>query len=214
MNRTVDFEMDISALIDGELESHRLLPLLDALVRDEQLRRFYLDARALQTTLDGDVKDDFVSEEVIPVTDDIWDGIEQRRQQKQTKFFSLNSLPVKMFSAAAVILLLVGMWAGGVFPWQTPEWKSDVLQVELEANAGNMDEQRFMELTAELLRADRRYHRRMLEMMEAVNSRAFVREGTADRPPARIDQALNTAEPDAQVNNIDEGRNPMEITFW
>ncbi|MCA9727401.1 MAG: hypothetical protein KC729_06945, partial [Candidatus Eisenbacteria bacterium] len=42
------WEIEISALLDGELEPDRVLPLFDAMARDAELRQFYVQARALE----------------------------------------------------------------------------------------------------------------------------------------------------------------------
>ena len=46
----------------------------------------------------------------------------------------------------------------------------------------SMDDERFIELTRELLRADPRYHRTMLEIVSAVDRQTTRGEGLAERP--------------------------------
>jgi hypothetical protein len=45
-----------------------------------------------------------------------------------------------------------------------------------------MTDERFVQITAELLQSNRRYHWKMQEIMAAVNSRHTITEGSCDGP--------------------------------
>ncbi len=80
-----------------------------------------------------------------------------------------------------------------------------------------MDENRFVELTAELLKADRRYHRKMLDVMETVNQNAFIPEGSGEsRPAAReeTNDASQGQQPATRRSRSGQSLLPTAIEFF
>ena len=66
--------------------------------------------------------------------------------------------------------------------------------VTLEEDRGSMTDERFVSLAAEVLRADRRYHRKMLQVMQVAAAAGPAPEGTVDRAddrPWRLEDGEN-----------------------
>ncbi len=168
-------EMNLSALIDGELEPEALLPTLDHLAQSETCSTFYRNARKLQ--------DDYgaghypVQEETLP--DGGWEKIERKSLSGGARVIHLLTR-TQVWGAAAAILLAVGLWWGGMMEFHRPTPGSQVTEVTLGEDEGSMSEQRFVELTAELLRSDRRYRRKMLEVLEEVDRATYIPEGSPE----------------------------------
>ena len=73
-----------------------------------------------------------------------------------------------------------------------------------------MTDERFIELTTEVLRADRRYHQKMQEIMAAVNYRGHVLEGGAEGP-APLEEDDGDLRLAASRDRGDGGQDRLEI---
>ncbi|MBD3167210.1 hypothetical protein GF324_11465 [bacterium] len=211
-SRYEQYEADISALIDGELEPERTVELMDRIATDERLRQFYRDVRHLQSLVDAAPP----KRESAPPPEDLWNRIEKETKPKQAMVIRLNSTLVKTLAAAAVVLITIGALAGGLLPGQDKNWREDVIEVDLASQENSMTEQRFIELTTELLRADRRYHRKMYDVMEMVTRQSVIPEGSYEgesiEPDHSVDMAVNSDEEGPSERSMRE--QPLEITFW
>ncbi|MDZ4806476.1 MAG: hypothetical protein SGI90_16605 [Candidatus Eisenbacteria bacterium] len=164
MNIFEEFEMLASAFVDDELNRDETVTLLDHLGICETCRCFYRQARSL-----GDA----LSASPVPaiLTDKIWQRIESRAQRRPM-------MPAWGVRAAAGILVAVLVWQVAQFrfpplqdsqPIEAGPEESGPIQLSLEESKGAMSDDRFIELTSEILRADRRYHTAMLQVMADVN---------------------------------------------
>lgn len=215
-------EADLSAVIDGELDGEPLRLAIDALVEDSSLRDFWKQSRGLQATL-ANPDDDRVGVSPSP---DLWKKIEKETNES-TLIVSLKRLPMRSLAAAATILLVVSLTLSGLLRIDLPFGQSNGQSVNLAGERGSMDEQRFIDLTTELLQADPRYHRKMLEVMELVNEQAYGYETAGNRRPVQQPQLDDGVESDAQPNEqggiaparsddpprSERGSN-MELTLW
>ena len=179
MTRCERFETDVSAMLDGELTPAATLTTIDHLLQCSSCRAFYHGGRHLERAL----------ENVLPADDrlppGLWDrilGDAERRGDEDRVVPLRRSHPFRrwLVQAAAVLLVAVGGWWVGR-AWTGPASgqvpREGVVQVVVEADRGSMDEDRFLRLASELLRADRRYHLKMQEILTAVNRRTFTPEG-------------------------------------
>ncbi|MBZ0264740.1 zf-HC2 domain-containing protein [bacterium] len=208
-----NFEVNISALMDNELTGKELLQTLDHIVGCESCRKFYTECRSLESLIQNKPNLENVEEIVLP--EQLWDSIVEKASRKKTRIFHFPGSP-QIWAVAAMLFLAVGLWVGGVLklPNINPERHGDVVELRLEENKGKMTEDRFIELTTELLKADRSYHRKMLEVMETVNRNDVVVEGSLD-PGAQED--ARTSEPQRNRLSRSEGMrpsSPVEISFW
>ena len=87
---------------------------------------------------------------------------------------------------AAGLILALGIWLlrPAVLEESAPvlDREGGVVNVVLEQDRGSMSDERFLELTTELLRADRGYHRKMFEIMRVVDDMTARPEGSTDEP--------------------------------
>jgi hypothetical protein len=155
MTRCTATQESLSAIIDGELEAVPLPRVLDHLARCFACRTFYRDARALDAILDA----------LEPPL-----SAPAPASPRRSRW-----LPAAA-AAAALLTIAVGLWAFAARARvgdRGPE-TGEVLQ---EAGARAMTDERFVELLAEVLRADRRYHDKLLDVMQQVSRKRAVREG-------------------------------------
>jgi hypothetical protein len=185
---------ELSALVDGELAAERLLPVLDHLAQCVECRSFYRQTR----TLHGLVSNlDPTSAEGEPPAA-IWGRIEvASKPYLQSGVLPTASLPAASSQSwrgwgarlAALLLLGFGLWAFGLSPGAARDSlaKGEV-EILLEGDEGRMTEARFLEIASEILRADRRYHEEMLQVMSAVaesSGREGSDEGRERQPEGR-----------------------------
>jgi len=216
MNETCNvFETSISALLDGELAAGEQLPVIDHLLECPACREFYRQARSL---------DDLVvasrSQDAAPAPEELWrriaaeSGLERGERPARPTWAGargLHRLSARTIGIAAAAVLGLGLW------WLLPLAESpapvvdevagteDDVDVVLEEDRGAMSEDRFLELTMEILRADRSYHRKMLDVMSVVTAMTKEPEGSPDEPSFSIREGvrrITVGEDDAKENSI------------
>jgi predicted anti-sigma-YlaC factor YlaD len=164
------FEILLSTWIDGPLERGEQIECLDHLARCEDCRRFYREARALE----GCLSQLRTPVDAPPAPAEVWQRI---RWETRKDLRRARRLPAWIFQAAAVVVLSIGL---SVVVWNHggTAIRPDLAEVQLGAG-GQMSEERFVELTKEVLGADVRYHAAMYRIMEQV-----VRDTTPEREAA------------------------------
>jgi anti-sigma factor RsiW len=150
-----EYELLASAFVDDELSREETMSLLDHLATCDSCRLFYREARSLQEAVIS-----LPDPAVLPKA--AWQRIESRARSNRPV------VPAPVWRIAAGFFLAILVWQVAqvrVAPLSDPQ----LVQVSLEESRGSMSDARFVELTAEVLRADRRYHQAMLEVMREVN---------------------------------------------
>ncbi len=194
MTRCERFEIDTSALIDGELTPSATLATVDHLLACPSCAELYRAGRRLDSALEA-ARDSGRAGE-LPAG--LWERIESAGSPVSddapvTVMRPRRRLPRWLLQAAAVLVVVgAGWWAGRSWPEPRPA-DDGVLQVVVEGDRGSMDDQRFIQLATELLRADRRYHVKMEEIMAAVNHHTVISEGGGEGPAPLEDPALRRA---------------------
>lgn len=172
-------EIQISALLDGELTRSETVVVIDRLVEDPAARRFWAQVRGLervleqarsQTTRD----DDF---------DRLWpDIVDAARRSTMAPWRRLVASPA-LRAAAAVVAVGLGLWlwrgdgrTGG------PAGGPPVLQVVVGSAPDRMDDDRFVEVAVELLEAEPRYRQTMAQLLDQVHHQRDRGEGAAEGP--------------------------------
>lgn len=162
-------ELDLSALLDGELSHAEVLDSIDRLLDSTAGQDFYRQNRRL-----GQAVQQMRGEEEEPAepSEDLWRRISAA---SEGQFAGRRWRPTEWLpKLAAALLLAFGLWAV-VGVGQTPQPlldRSGAVELVLGEDRGQMTESRFVELATELLKADQRYHREMLSVMQAVAEEA------------------------------------------
>lgn len=200
MNDCEGHEADLSALVDGELEAGGVLPAIDHLAACASCRGFYLRTRAL----DSAVRPAAASGALGPAPARLWREIRRRSGlERRGPITGWRALPVWAWgAAAAVILVAVLFWGRGRDLLPGSLSPPPFIHLRLEEERGQMSVERFVELTAELLRADRRYQRKMYEVLGQVQSVSFVPEGSSEGRKEGTDEDRQPAEemPESEGN--------------
>jgi predicted anti-sigma-YlaC factor YlaD len=181
MNGCERHEVTLSALIDGELEPVLLLPALDHLVECESCRAFFRDSRRL-----GDrVLETGLPRHMEEAPEPVWRQIQADRAARTARPSVRTLWTGWVGRAAAVLLVGVAVWILATAPRQQggPVPGGLAEMVVLEKDRGRMSNERFIELTTELLQADRSYHIKMLEVIRLVSESFPEQEGPSEQDP-------------------------------
>ncbi|MDX1502403.1 MAG: hypothetical protein R3325_08555 [Thermoanaerobaculia bacterium] len=167
-------EITLSGWLDGEERDGERLEALDHLTRCEACRRFYREGRALSglvAAAEGAASD---------LGAERWERIVAAAAE--TPPAAGRGVPAWALRAAAALLLAAGLVYALWSPSRAAHTEAPAADVELvlEEDAHAMTETRFVELTTEVLRADRRFHRALYEVMEQVVSDTSKTEASAD----------------------------------
>jgi hypothetical protein len=173
MSQCERFEVQISSLIDGELSQGEMRPLMDHIIQCPLCQSFHQEAETLQKLTDDLM---LATElEISPVA---------LTEEPQPRRFSLSLFPAAQqwaWGAAAAVILAIGLTAAQVIPDPTGLFRPNVAAAQvitLEAEAGSMDNARFVELSTELLQADKQYHRMMFDLLDQIRRSEFIGEGS------------------------------------
>lgn len=172
------YEMSISVLADGELPAEDLLPTLDHLAACPSCQAFYRDVRALAAALPADAVAASASGEA---PEEIWRRIEAAAAPALSRTERARPWAMRL---AAALLLVAGLWGALAAVRSVLRPAGEPIEITLGDDRGRMTEQRFVDLTVELLRADSRYHQEMLQVLTAVE------RGGRQETPADYDAPL------------------------
>lgn len=200
-------EIHLSALLDGELEPPESLPVVDHLLECSACRSFYRRGRALDELVLESPREEH---DTLP-PGDVWrriaaeTGLERRGAllrfpERFVRTVTRSPAWARSLAALLVVavgLALLGLWLRAPVPGPNGSMASgsengsengsgEMVLVELGEDEGDMTDDRFVELAAEILRADRRYHKKMLQVMSVVTEMGPVEEGTSDERQVRV----------------------------
>ena len=175
-------EVLISSWIDGEIDRAEQVEMLDHLVRCARCREFYLGARSLSGLL---AAAGVAAAAEVP-SPEVWTRIEHAADSGGSDQASgagrawASRVPRGALAAAAAVLVVVlgAFVARRSWPPASPEPQRQV--ISLGEDAGRMDDARFVALTAEVLRADRRYRTAFYEVMRQVTLDTGETEASVD----------------------------------
>ena len=180
MKNCEHYEMLLSTGADGQLDGAEQVECLDHVVRCDDCRKFYLEARSLDGLIAG-VRTQAAAE---PPAPEVWKRIEwqTRAQREQPR----RRLPGWALQVAAVLVVAIGL---SFVVWDRNIATAPTL-AEIQLGEGSdMSEERFVELTREVLGADPRYHSAMLEIMgQVVSDTTPVGEGSPEELMQRFDE--------------------------
>lgn len=204
------FEANLSAILDGELDGEEMRKAIDALICDRDLRQFWAESREMHRGMSAPSG----NRAGITPREDLWENV-LREASPRARVIPLSGANIRVFAAAATILLAVGLSLSGVLHVDIPFFQPEQKTIQLAGNSGSMSEDRFIELTTELLQADPRYHRKMLEVMQTVNQQAYgfaMNSNREEEPPRNrsngdqpsASQASNTPTPGTPASQNSE----------
>lgn len=170
MSECESYEVLVSAQVDGELETERYPELLDHVARCRTCRRFYLEAQALGGVLEALPGGPSTE----PLPESIWQEI-SASQRKTARLVAGNSGWILRLAASVVLALGVAMTVLWLQP--SPEPSQGLLEIALGETPEAMTDERFVEITTELLKGDRRYRQTMLQVMAEVEGPLTEGEG-------------------------------------
>jgi hypothetical protein len=194
--RCEQLEPEISAMLDGEVTASETLAIVDHLLQCDHCRTFYRGGRSLARALDTALLAS--SDTALP--DTLWKRIEAAARPTGSADSKLVRLPQRpwriLIQVAAVCLLALGAWwLGDTQSSRLPSLPDEgIVQVAVEGKPGAMDETRFLQLTTELLQADRQYHLKMHQILTAVNRQTLVIEGGGEGAAPFSEDAIRRAD--------------------
>jgi hypothetical protein len=160
MNRCSDYEIEISALLDGESDPAMALTLVEHIAECAACSTFVRELRATQKMID--------SVPTIPDTESHAGEVVALATRK-TRVLGLK--PQWALGIAALLLITVSvLFSNGVGTTArlTNDIRDGELVIRLEENKGRMSEERFVAMVSELLRADRRFQNEMYVVLDEI----------------------------------------------
>ena len=167
-----EHEVNVSALLDGELHGDDVLQCVDHLLTCRECRRLYGDARGMEDLLAAAQAYSHVSGE----TAQLWDKA-QKTAPPPSRVAILRVAPPWAWRIAATLVAATALWLFGASRLSRGPDQDTTIHVQVGARPELMNEDRFVDVTRELLESDRRYRRKMLEILTAVNQDAESGEG-------------------------------------
>jgi hypothetical protein len=159
-------EIEVSTLLDGQLQGEELLCVIDLLLADNEARDFYLNSRALDKRL-AEVR---LPEETEPMPNKLWQGIAQSVGMRNATILPFSRVMQPFVAAAALVFAAVAL---GIIAFMNPQAQVAAdreMVISLEANPEGLTDTEFVKLTRQLLESDRKYHQKMFEIMQIVTT--------------------------------------------
>lgn len=168
MKNCEEYQMNISAMLDGELGGEDLRSMIQHVAQCPECLAVLGVFQSLQDKVDAEAAPP-------PVPRDTWRKISEKMASKpRAASIPLRPRVFKVLGIAAAFALVFGM---GYF------LRSPVIPgidrdapIVLAGDRGHMSEAQFLSLTRSLLSADPEYHRRMYLILHALNS-DYMRAG-------------------------------------
>lgn len=172
------YQMNLSAMLDGELHGTELSETVKHLSECSNCMREFERFQKLQVKVDEVYQPE-------PLRQGLWMDIQAKSQSERgqkhkskAKILSFKSPWVRIISAAALFLIIFGL--GYYFGKPSTAIIQNNTPIVLASSAGEMGEDRFMQITRELLTSDRKYHLQMYLILRALVSEDL--EGDYDLP--------------------------------
>jgi hypothetical protein len=160
MTHCSDYEVELSALLDGESEPAMALKLVDHIASCSSCSTFVRELRATQT---------FIDNLQMARTPETEPAVAVPIEPKRRRMLGLR--PRWAVGLAALLIVTVSVWFGadiGAPTGLTNDLRDGELVIRLEEDKGRMSNERFVALVSELLRADRRYQNQMYVVLDEI----------------------------------------------
>jgi hypothetical protein len=173
MRNCSDYEIELSALLDGESNPSMAVQLVEHVATCESCSSFVRELSSTQAIIEG------LHVDTQPETGP---AAVQSIETKRRRVLGLS--PQWAIGMAAALLLTVSIWFGAGVGTQTGftnDIRDGELVIRLEEDKGRMSEERFVAMVSELLRADRRYQNEMYVVLDEITQ---SRSSGESRSPA------------------------------
>ena len=168
MNNCEEYQINISAMLDGELRGEELRGTIQHVAQCPECLAVLGAFQSLQDKVDAEAVPP-------PVPRDAWRRISEKVSSKpRAALIPLRPRVFKVIGIAAALALVFGMGYYLRSP-VIPVIDQDA-PIVLASDRGHMNEAQFLSLTRSLLSADPEYHRRMYLILHALNS-DYMRAG-------------------------------------
>ncbi len=177
MKRCEEYEVELSAMLDGESDPATAVGLMDHVCQCSSCRDFFQELRSFQSLVD-DMSPALAERPAL-------EGPAARSSQEPRRrwFGWLGAAPRWAWAAAAVVIVAIGLWAAGtgvVTDQRGVDIGEGVVTIELESDELSVDDERFIELASEILSADRRYQHQMYVILDQVRQNTEPGESPFD----------------------------------
>jgi len=176
MKECTDYEIELSAMLDGESDPATALELVGHVASCESCRAFYLEMSNVQATVDAvavaHAPEPAPEAEVRPVPESRW-------RFGWGSLLRPGKMPRLAWGITTVFVVALAVWAGvdrNVLTNMAGSSENGETIIELEANKGDMDEDRFVALVTELLTADRRYQDQMYAVLSEFQDGEYLED--------------------------------------
>jgi hypothetical protein len=161
MKRCNEYEVELSAMLDGESDPATAVMLLDHVSECSSCREFYRELRSFQSLVDD------LSLEGAAETEPRF-AAEPARPERRRSWF--GAPPRWAWGLAAAAVVIVGLWAANSYDLlnRQPIVTSDGEVIVRRGEGDDLNEERFVELAAELLGADQRYQNEMFMLLSQI----------------------------------------------
>ena len=160
MTKCSDYEIELSALMDGESDPAMALKLVGHVASCASCSQFVRDLRRTQDIVDGlelESSSEAAEQSVVPI------------ERKRRRVLGLK--PQWAVGIAALLVVTVGVFfnpGAGKVGAISNDLRDGELVIRLEEDKGRMSNERFVALVSELLRADRRYQNQMYVVLDEI----------------------------------------------
>ena len=162
MKRCNQYEIELSALLDGESDPATAVALMDHISHCVSCRDFYRELRSFQSLVDG----------IAPAEDKVPESEHARRRWSWA-----FPVPRWAWGVAAALFIAIGSYAAGTKQLIGLN-NGDRVTFESAEGESGADEERFVELASEVLRSDRRYQQQLYRILGEIETN----EGSGEAP--------------------------------
>ena len=165
MKRCEEYEVELSAMLDGESDPATAVGLMDHVCRCSSCREFYQELRSFQAIID----DISPADSTLPIPEA---APETHYTEPRRRWFGwFDFAPRWAWGTAAVVAVAIGLWAIGTGV-VTDDAGVDIsdgrVTIELGSDELSVDDERFIQLASEILAADRRYQNQLYVILDQV----------------------------------------------
>ncbi len=160
---------EISAFVDGELPFPESLAAVDHMATCEGCRRFYLDSRRLAEQL--------AHNSLPSANEKAWQEIQKHSGREAPLLRPGRRHPARWAAGAAVAAVLLLAFLASLNSLKKPAATpgrfatAPLSEIVIEGSKGQMTDERFISLLAEILAADKKYHRETERVLRFVLGR-------------------------------------------